>query len=65
MADRDSIHVELIKLASGERLLRVTEARSGLSLEKKLDPNQPVIRQKQQLVTVFEEALARAELTTA
>lgn len=65
MADRERIEVELIKLVGGERLLRLTEPRSGLSLEKKLDPNQPVVRQKSQLLSVFEAALARAQFTSA
>lgn len=65
MADRDKIEVELIKLVGGERLLRLTEPRLGLSLEKKLDPNQPVVRQKHQLLAVFEAALARAQFTPA
>ena len=65
MAERDKIEVELIKLVSGERLLRLSEPRSGLSLEKKLDPNQPVVRQKKQLLSVFEVALASAHFTPA
>jgi hypothetical protein len=65
MSGRNTIEVELIKLVSGERLLRLTEARSGLSLEKKLDPNQPVIRQKKQLIGVFEAALTRVQFTAA
>lgn len=65
MADRDKIEVELVKLVGGERLLRLTERRSGLSLEKKLDPNQPVVRQKKQLLSAFEAALARASFTPA
>ena len=56
---------ELIKLVGGERLLRLTEARSGLSLEKKLDPSQPVVRQKKQMLSVFEAALTRAQFTPA
>ncbi|HUI08130.1 MAG TPA: hypothetical protein VL486_14110 [Verrucomicrobiae bacterium] len=65
MADHDKIEVELIKLVSGERLLRLTELRSGLSLEKKLDPKQPVVRQKKQLLAVFEAVLSRAQFTPA
>jgi hypothetical protein len=65
MPDGDKIEVELIKLVSGERLLRLSEARSGLSLEKKLDPKLPVVRQKKQLLGVFEAALARAQFTPA
>jgi hypothetical protein len=57
--------MELVKLLSGERLLRLTDEKSGLALEKKLDPLQPVLRQKQQLFGVFEAALARADSLAA
>ena len=40
--DRDNIQIDLVKLVGGERLLRLTETQFGLSLEKKLDPQQPV-----------------------
>ena len=63
MIDLSTIQIDLIKLVSGERLLRLTEPQSGLSLEQKLDAKQPVVRQKQQLLGVFEAALARAELS--
>lgn len=62
MVDRNNIQTDLIKLAGGERLLRLTEPQSGLSLEKKLDRNQPVVRQKERLLGVFEAALTKAEL---
>ena len=65
MVDRNKIQIDLIKLVGGERLLRLTEPQSGLSLEKKLDAKQPVARQKEQLLGVFESALARAELISA
>ena len=65
MVDRDKIQVDLIKLDSGERLLRLTEPRSGLALEQKLDPGQSVVRQKERLLSVFEAALAKAEPATA
>lgn len=63
MIERGKIQVELIKLQGGERLLRLTEPQSGLSLERKLDPARPVIDQKKQLLSAFDAALARAELT--
>lgn len=63
--DRKNIQIDLIKLVGGERLLRLTEKQFGLSLEKKLDPQQPVARQKERLLGVFEAALARAELIAA
>ena len=65
MIDRSKIQIDLIKLGSGERLLRLTEPQSGLSLEKKLAADQPVVRQKERLLGVFEAALARAELSAA
>jgi hypothetical protein len=63
MIDREKIQMELIKLKDGERLLRLTEPQSGLSLERKLHPKRPVADQKKQLLSVFEAALARVELT--
>ena len=34
-------------------------------MDKRLDPQQPLIRQQRQLLNVFEAALARADLTPA
>ena len=65
MIDRDKIQIELIKLKGGERLLRLTEPKSGLSLERKLDSKRPVVDQKKRLLSVFGAALARAELSPA
>ena len=65
MVSRDKIQIDLIKLVSGERLLRLTEPQFGLALEKKLDPKQPVVRQRERLFSVFEAARARAELSAA
>jgi hypothetical protein len=55
--------VDLIKLASGERLLRLSEATSGLSPEKRSHPPLPVVRHKERLMRAFEAALA-GELTS-
>jgi hypothetical protein len=65
MVDRDKIQFDLIKLVTGERILRLTEPQSGLSLEKKLSAAEAVVRQKENLLRVFEAALARADLLTA
>lgn len=65
MIDRDKIQFDLIKLASGERILRLTERQSGLSLEKKLAAEDAVVRQKEKLYRVFEAALSRAEAVAA
>jgi len=63
MVDRYKIQFDLIKLLNGERILRLTEPESGLSLEKKLSPADAVVHQKETLLGVFEAAPARAELT--
>lgn len=65
MTQRKDIHMDLIELVGGERVLRLSDAGSGLSLEKMLDPKQPVARQEERVVGVFEAALARAEVTAA
>jgi len=65
MVDRSKIQIDLIKLVSGERLLRLSEPLSGLTLEQKLDARQPVVRQKERLLGVFEAALARAQAVAA
>ena len=66
MVDRDKIQFDLIKLAGGGRILRLTESRSGLALEKSWPPPaDAVVRQKESLLRAFEAALARVELTAA
>jgi hypothetical protein len=65
MDHSDQIEVELIKLAGGDRLLRLSHAPLGLVLEKKLDAKQAIARQKARLFGIFEAALAKAELNAA
>jgi hypothetical protein len=65
MIDHARIQIELTKLRTGERLFRLTDSQSGLSLERKIDPTRPVTGQKEQLISIFEAALARAELSPA
>jgi len=65
MVDRDKIQFDLIKLAGGGRILRLTEPQSGLALEQKLAPGDAVARQKEKLLRAFEAALARVELAAA
>ncbi len=52
------MRMDLIKFASGDRLLRIGEVGSGLCLEKKLDCGQPIVKEKEKLLKVFEVALA-------
>ncbi len=65
MVDHDKIQFDLVKLLNGERILRLTDPRSGLALEKKLKPSEAVVRQRERLLQVFEAALARAEVIGA
>ena len=62
MADHDKIQFDLVKLLNGERILRLSDPRSGLCLEKKLKPTEALVRQKDRLLQVFAAALARAEV---
>lgn len=39
--------IELLKLADGTRLLRVSDPLTATALERRLDPTQPVTRQKE------------------
>ena len=57
MVDRDKVQFDLIKLAGGGRILRLTEPQSGLALEKKLAPANAVVRQKEKLLRAFEAAV--------
>jgi hypothetical protein len=52
-------HMELIKLASGERLLRLGDVSSSLAIEMKLDPSLAVNSQKQTLLAAFKAASAQ------
>ena len=61
MLDPGEIQIDLIKLAEGGRLLRVTEPLSGLSLERKIDSKRPVHDQKRRLMEIFEATLAQAQ----
>ena len=65
MAHAEKIQFDLVKLLNGERILRLTDPKSGLSLEMKLKPAEAVVRQKDRLLQVFEAALARAKLIGA
>ena len=60
MGDYEKFQFDLVKLVSGERILRLTDPQSGLCLEKRLNPDEAVVRQKACLLQVFEAALARA-----
>ena len=59
-----SPRIQLLTLASGERLLRLEDDGTGLSLERKLDPQKSLVAQKTKLLRLFEEML-HSELVAA
>jgi len=54
-----NIEMLLLKLTDGGRILRFNEPKSGLCLEKRLDPEQPVAEQKRRWQAVFATMLER------
>jgi hypothetical protein len=53
------IQVQLVKLTDGTRLLRFSEKKSGVSLEKRLHTREPVFAQKQRLLREFQSLIER------
>jgi len=58
-----SIHMQLLTLADGHRILRLEDTATGLSLERKLDPGKPLVTQKARLLRYFETML-QSEMVT-
>ena len=58
---KPEIQIDLVKLADGTRLLRLTDPESRLSLEKSLDPRLPLLAQKERWLRAFRDLLAREE----
>jgi hypothetical protein len=54
-----NVELILLKLADGGRLLRLSEQASGLCLEKRLNPAEPVAEQKQRWNRAFHAMLDR------
>jgi len=61
----ENIQITLLRLKDGSRLLRLSEPETGLALERALNPNRPVLRQKQQLKALFESMIQQAEVLVA
>lgn len=53
------IELLLLKLTDGGRILRLSEPQSGLCLEKRLNPQDSVAKQKQRWKQVFVAMLER------
>jgi hypothetical protein len=58
----ETIQITLLRLKDGTRLLRLTESETGLALERALNPNLPLLKQKKTLRALFDSMLQRAEL---
>lgn len=57
----DTPRIHLLTLSGGERILRLEDEESGLSLERRLIPHLPLVEQKTKLVRMFQE-MVRKEL---
>ncbi len=60
----NNLRIQLITFTSGGRLLRVEDSETGLSLERKLNPEKPVMAQRAKLLQLF-EAMIQSELAAA
>ncbi len=58
------IQIDLVKLAGGARLLRLSDPASHLCLEKPLDPGLPLVSQKERWLRAFRVLLAREASAT-
>lgn len=61
----ENIQITLLKLKDCSRLLRLTEPETGLALERTLNPQRPLLAQKQQLKALFESMIQRADVLMA
>ena len=59
------IQIDLVKLADGTRLLRLSDSSSLLCLEKRLDPSASVHRQKEHWLHVCRHLLLREATASA
>ncbi len=55
----ENIQITLLKLKDGSRLLRLSEPETGLALERAINPQRPLLAQKQQLKALFESISQR------
>ncbi len=55
----EPFRIELLKLAGGDRILRVTDPLTATVLERRIHPTQPVARQKEAVVRALHAVLER------
>lgn len=56
---KPEIELLMLKLADGARVIRLSEQTSGLRLEKRLDPDKPVVEQTDRWKHTFLSLLER------
>ncbi|MFM2178299.1 MAG: hypothetical protein RL015_2397 [Verrucomicrobiota bacterium] len=61
----ENIQITLLKLKESSQLLRLTEPETGLALERAINPQRPLLAQKQQLKALFESMIQRADVLLA
>lgn len=59
-----NIRIQLLTLVHGERLIRLEDDVTGLSVERKVRPEKPLVAQKANLMELF-EAMIHSELAAA
>lgn len=52
-----NFHIQLVQLDDGQKLMRIEDPDTGLSVERKLSPELPLVAQKNKLVRLFEALL--------
>ena len=58
----DNIQITLLRLKDGSRLIRLSEFETGIALERAMNPNRPLLRQKQQLKSMYYSMLQHSKL---
>ena len=59
-----SLHIQLLTLTDGRRILRLEDEVTGLSLERRLHPDKPLVAQKAKLQRLF-AAMLEGEMVAA
>ena len=58
------MQIQLVTLTNGQRLLRMEDEASGLTLERRLHPEKPLVAQKARMMQLFQSML-QSELVPA
>lgn len=58
---KPNIRIQLLTLVNGGRLIRLDDDATGLSVERKVHPEKPLVAQKAKLMELF-EAMLQSEM---